>query len=109
MSENCDAMFKTYLISYDINSYSRRIYQLYNVIKSCSLDEKWVQCINNIWIIRANCDANIIYEKMKEVLDNNDCFIIVEITSNVEGWLDTKVWDYLSEEIFNKNIIASDA
>ena len=103
-----DVKLKVYLISYEISRYSKKIYQLYRIIKECSINEKWVQCINNIWKIKSNLDINTIYEKIKDVLDNSDCFIIIEVTDNAEGWLDTKVWEYLNSDIFEKNIIASE-
>ena len=37
-------------------------------------------------------DIDNIYEKLKETLDSSDCFVIIEITKNCDGWLDTNIW-----------------
>lgn len=93
---------KVYLISYEISRYSKKIYKLYKVIKECTCEENWVQCFNNLWIIKSNMDVNMIYEKLKETLDSSDCFIVIEITKNCDGWLDTNIWEYLNNNIFRE-------
>ncbi|MDD2481031.1 MAG: hypothetical protein WCY24_06100 [Lutispora sp.] len=93
---------KAYLISYDISRNSKKVYSLYKVIKGCSHEDYWVQCFNNLWIIKSKFDSNTIYERIKEVLDSNDCFLVVEITQNCDGWLDTNIWDYIGNNIFRQ-------
>lgn len=91
---------KVYLIAYDIARTSKSIYNLHKTIKDCSYEDNWVQCFNNLWIIKSEYDIGKIYESIKEVLNNNDCFIVVEITQNCDGWLETNLWDYLNNNIF---------
>ncbi len=97
-----------YLISYEMNIYGKKLYKLYNAIKNCTYDERWVQCLNNVWIIKTELHINTVYEKIKEILENNDCFLIVEVTGNCEGWLDDKIWGYLNREVFGKDNGASE-
>ncbi len=108
MKTKCNAKFSVFLISYEMNIYGKKLYQLYNAIKDCTYDERWVQCLNNVWIIKTELDINTVYEKIKEILENNDCFIIVEVISNCEGWLDDKIWEYLNCEVFGKENGASE-
>ena len=91
---------KAYLISYDISRNSKKIYNLYKVIKECSYEDNWVQCFNSLWIIKSNFDSNTIYGLIKEVLDSSDCFLVAEITQNCDGWLETNIWDYIGSNIF---------
>lgn len=91
---------KAYLISYDISRNSKKIYSLYRVIKECSYQDNWVQCFNNLWIIKSDRDCSTIYEQIREVLESNDCFLVAEITQNCDGWLETNIWDYLGNSIF---------
>lgn len=94
---------KMYLISYELSKYSKKIYQLYKTIKECALEDNWAQCFNNLWIIKSDMDINIIYEKLKETLYGNDCFIVIEVTKNCDGWMDTRIWEYLNSKIFIKD------
>ncbi len=94
---------KAYLVSYEISRYSKKIYQLYMIIKECAFEENWIQCFNNLWIIKSELNINNIYEKLKEILDDSDCFIIIEITQNCDGWLNTNIWEYLNNSIFQEN------
>jgi hypothetical protein len=90
----------SFLISYDINKNSKNIYNLHKIIKDCSYDDHWVQCFDNLWIIKSEHDLSKIYELIKDVLDANDCFLVVEITHNCDGWLETNIWDYINNNIF---------
>lgn len=108
MDMECESKLNVFLISYEMNIYGNKLYQLYNAIKGCSFKEKWVQCLNNVWIIKTELNVNDVYEKIKEVLGGMDCFIIIEIIDNYEGWVDDKIWEYLNVEIFEKNISASE-
>jgi len=91
---------KSVLISYDMNNNNRNIYNLHKIIKECSHDDHWVQCFDNLWIIKTEHDISKIYESIKEVLGPNDCFFVVEITNNCDGWLETNIWDYINTNIF---------
>lgn len=93
---------KSYLISYDINRNSKNIYSLHKIIKDCSYEDTWVQCFHNLWIIKSEHDISKIYDSIKDVLDANDCFLVVEITQNCDGWLETNIWDYINNNIFIK-------
>lgn len=97
-----------FLISYEMNIYGNKLYQIYNAIKSCSYEEKWLQCLNNVWIIKTKLSINSVYERIKEVLGGIDCFIIIEIVDNYDGWVDDKIWEYLNTEIFEKIFSASE-
>lgn len=92
---------KVYLVSYEISRHSKKIYRLYKTIKECAFEENWVQCLNNMWIIKSDADINNIYEKLKETLDDSDFFVIAEITKNCDGWLDTNIWEYLNNNILS--------
>jgi len=91
---------KSYLITYDIARNSKSVYNLHKIIKESSYEDNWVQCFNNLWIIKSEHDIGKIYESIKEVTGPNDCFLIVEITQNCDGWLETNLWDYLNNNIF---------
>lgn len=97
---------KAYLISYDISRNSKKTYSLYKVIKDCTDQDSWVQCFNNLWIIKSSQDISTIYESIKEVLDSYDCFLVVEITNNCDGWLETNIWDYIGNNIFHRDKIS---
>lgn len=91
---------KVYLISYELTVYSRRMNQLHSVIKDCAYKDKWVQCFNNLWIIRTEMSKDEIYDKLKAVFCDSNCFIIIGVTPDCDGWIDTSLWDYLNNKIF---------
>lgn len=86
-----------YAISYDLNKVGQNYEALYEAIKSASYNNTWMHYLESTWIIKSYLSAEKIYEIIKPVVDDNDSFIIMEITKNYFGWLPKEAWEYLSK------------
>ena len=42
-----------------------------------------------------------INDKIHQYLDKNDTLFVVEVTSNYQGWINKKDWDFVNKEIFS--------
>lgn len=93
-------MKKQYLITYDLNSKGQDYDNVIKAIKDAS-DGCWATYWKSSFLIRSNhSTANEIFETIKPYLDPNDRLIIMEVTSNYQGWLNEKQWEYVNNTIF---------
>lgn len=82
-----------YLVSYDLNTPGKDYEKLYNVLKSA---EGWWHYLESTWILRTSQSLSSWSDKIMNTIDENDSFIIVDITkSDRNGWLDKKAWEWL--------------
>lgn len=84
---------KTYLISYDlIKPESSPDYaRLISMIKS---SKYWAKPLESVWLIKTGLSSNEVALKLKEVVDSNDKFLVIEITND---WTSLN----LSQEVIN--------
>lgn len=73
-----------YLISYDLNKPGKDYSKLYDKLKTF----KYCHPLESTWIIQTNKSVNDLYDIIKGTVDDNDYFIIVDITGKSKhGWL----------------------
>lgn len=92
---------KSYLITYDLKKSGQNYNALYDAIKSASYNDTWMHYLDSTWIIKSNLSVQQVSDKIKQAVDDNDSFIVIEVVKNYQGWLPTEAWDYLTNNIFN--------
>lgn len=92
---------KAYLITYDLKKRGQDYKSLYDAIKSASFDDTWCHYLDSTWIIKSNLSVQQVSDKIKQAVDDNDNFIVIEVVKNYHGWLPREAWDYLSNQIFS--------
>lgn len=92
---------KAYLITYDLKKSGQNYNALYDAIKSASYNDTWMHYLDSTWIIKSNLSVQQVSDKIKQAVDDNDSFIVIEVVKNYQGWLPTEAWDYLTNNIFN--------
>lgn len=86
-----------YIISYDLNKSGQDYNRLYNAIKSCSTS--WCHYLDSTWLIDSSYSTSTIQETIRKCTDNNDLFVIMEVTRNYSGWLPQKAWDWIHQHL----------
>ena len=84
------------LITYDLNKPGKDYDSLYLVIKSTS--KAWWHYLDSTWLVATQEDVGYWQRKIREVVDQNDHFLVVEITKMPrQGWLPQKAWDWIKK------------
>jgi hypothetical protein len=85
-----------YLITYDLKKPGRDYSSLHETIKSAT---SWWHYLDSTWIIYSKLTVDEWSEKIRQVIDINDRFIIVDITHRPrQGWLDKDAWKWIREK-----------
>ena len=88
-------------ITYDLNSERQNYEDVIKTIKDCAVDGKWYSCWRSSYLIKTDMKVDEINDKIHQYLDKNDTLFVVEVTSNYQGWINKKDWDFVNKEIFS--------
>jgi hypothetical protein len=89
-----------YFITYDLNKAGKNYEGVYQAIKDASTGA-WCHFWESSWLIRSNLiTADIVFDRIRPYLDNDDRCLVVEVKSNRQGWLEQDQWDYINKNIF---------
>ena len=83
------------LVSYDLKTPNKNYEDLYTTLKTA---DTWWHYLESTWLLyTANPDGvNEWQKKIKNIIDDNDNFIVVDITKQSRnGWLPKKAWDWI--------------
>lgn len=84
-----------YLISYDLKAPNRNYDDLYAILKTA---ESWWHYLESTWLIYTSDGIEAWQMRIKSAIDNNDSFIIVDVTKQpCNGWLPKKAWEWIRE------------
>ncbi len=85
-----------YLITYDLKSPGKDYNTLYDTIKTAPY---WWHHLESTWIIQTEQSVTYWSEKIRNVIDQNDLFLIVDITEQPrQGWLKKTAWEWIREK-----------
>ncbi|EMJ87265.1 hypothetical protein [Leptospira meyeri] len=82
-----------YLVSYDLNTPGKDYDKLYSELKK---GKSWWHYLDSTWIISTDESVNTWHKRIKNAIDSNDNYIIVNITGqDRNGWLEEKAWEWI--------------
>lgn len=83
------------LISYDLNGHERpeAYEQVSHMIKAKATSFR--KPLYSQWLVDTSDSIQNWHERMKEITDNNDYWLITQLTSKRQGWLPKDVWDWI--------------
>ena len=89
------------LISYDLNKHERpsAYAAVEKIIKDTVGQTNYIKALYSQWLVDSTISASTWSEKMKSVTDKDDMWLIVPITGNHSGWLNTNVVDWLNSRV----------
>lgn len=93
-------MNKAYIISYHIKSDPTNYLPLFEHIKN---NYSWWHYLDNTWIIISKDTAKVIYDKLSPFLDADINILIFELGKDRQGWLPKKAWNWIKENVGDKN------
>ena len=83
------------LVSYDLKVPGRDYAKLYETLKAAP---GWWHYLESTWLLSTTDSVTTWTERIRAVMDENDIFIIVDITGRTNnGWLPKKAWDWINE------------
>ena len=100
MIEGSDDM-TAYLIIYSCRGHANKFKTVDAAIKECAWDDRWMYHLNNTWILKSEMTSDEIGHKLNHLTNDNDDFLVIEITNNYAGWLPQQALDFLSTYIFD--------
>ena len=84
-----------YSISYDLSQPGRNYDDLYETIKSTP---GWARPMESYWFISTSESVAVWYERLRQVIDENDSIFVVDITGQSrQGWMSEDVWEWLKK------------
>jgi hypothetical protein len=85
-----------YAINYDLKKPGRDYADLYTAIKSCGA---WWHYLESTWLVDTNLNANGIWNKVKDAIDNSDRMLIIGVTADNSGWLPKEAWEWINTRL----------
>ncbi len=95
-------MIKKYIITYDLNKPGQDYTTLINEIKKYD----FIKVMESTWFVKSIKSADEISNSLKRFIDNNDRLFVSEITSNCQGWLDKRVWEWLNKSAYEEQLLS---
>ena len=90
-----------YSVSYDLNKEGQNYKDLIAEIKSFN---GYCKVMDSYWFVSSNNDAQIVYSKLAKHIDKNDRLLVMQTSSNRQGWLDKDVWEWFKKHEI-KNVV----
>ncbi|MBQ3529563.1 MAG: hypothetical protein IJA47_03615 [Oscillospiraceae bacterium] len=88
-----------YIVTYDLNNPGQNYENVIQAIKDASTGV-WCTFWKSSFLIKSNYQtAQEVFDRIKPHLDKNDRCLVIECTSNMQGWLSNSEWDYIKDNI----------
>lgn len=85
------------LLSYDLNGHERP--SAYEDVKELIVQHSISYCrpLNSQWLIETDETLSTWQDRVKQVADSNDRWLIMEVSRRRTGWLAKSAWAWLNE------------
>ena len=87
---------KAYSITYDLSAPNRDYSGLYEEIKELG---SWWHYLESTWIVVTDKTAKEIWKDLASSIDKDDRLLIIELRNNMHGWMPTKAWDWINDNV----------
>ena len=81
-----------YLVTYDLNKSGQNYDGLISAIKKYP----YCKALYSAWFIKSSSSADSISADLSKHIDSNDNLLVLEVTSNRQGYLNKDAWAFLS-------------
>ena len=85
------------LVTYDLNKPGQDYSDLYEAIKAISSD--YLHQLTSVWLLDTNSSPQMVCEKLRPWIDDNDELFVVRITSDYFGYLSQSAINWLKNRI----------
>ncbi|UIZ97049.1 hypothetical protein [Acinetobacter johnsonii] len=83
-----------YSVSYDLNKDGQNYKDLIAEIKSFN---GYCKVMDSYWFVCSKGNASTVSERLKKHMDNNDSLLVMETSTNRQGWLNKDIWEWLKQ------------
>ncbi|MDC4817776.1 hypothetical protein QDT73_16230 [Acinetobacter baumannii] len=83
-----------YSVSYDLNKEGQNYENLIAEIKNFN---GYCKVMKSYWFVCSNDSAESVSNRLRQHIDNNDYLLVMEISTNRQGWLNKDVWAWLKQ------------
>lgn len=87
-----------YSVSYDLNKEGQNYKDLIAEIKSFN---GYCKVMDSYWFVYSNGSASAVSARLKKHMDKNDSLLVMETSTNLQGWLNKNIWDWLKQHQTN--------
>ncbi|MFW1746108.1 hypothetical protein ACG9XW_07780 [Acinetobacter guillouiae] len=81
-----------YSVSYDLNKEGQNYTALITEIKSFN---GYCKVMQSYWFICSNDSIQAVSDKLIRHIDTNDFLLVMEVSTNRQGWLNKSIWQWL--------------
>ena len=60
----------------------------------------WCHYLAATWLVNTTSTPQAIATALKPLMEGNDFLLVVEITSNYQGWLPKEAWDWINSRMY---------
>jgi hypothetical protein len=85
-----------YEVAYDLNKQGQ---DYSGLIKELKDSPTWARPSKSTWLIKTHESAKEVHERLAPYLDASDRILVIEVTANYSGYLDTQVWEWVTENL----------
>lgn len=90
-----------YMITYDLNKQGKDYDNLIQAIKDASTGA-WCSYWKSSYLIKSNLSsAEKVFDKISPYIDSDDRVLVIEVTKNYWGWLESQQWEYIQKSILD--------
>ncbi|WP_278493424.1 hypothetical protein [Acinetobacter gyllenbergii] len=83
-----------YSVSYDLNKEGQNYKDVIAEIKKFN---GYCKVMDSYWFVCSDADATGVSERLRKHMDNNDNLLVMETSTNRQGWLNKDVWTWLKQ------------
>lgn len=87
-----------FCVSYDLNKSGHNYTKLYEELK---ISPGYWHYLDSTWLIFTTETANQLSERIRKNLDDNNHFLVIKVVRHYAGWLPTKAWEWIDQQITN--------
>ncbi|QEA34507.1 hypothetical protein [Weissella soli] len=90
-------MSKPFFISYDLHEPGQKYEDVRDTIKS--FGGAYIKILESTWLVRNNLTPQQMSDKLANVVDPNDEFLVCELTNSYQGHLKKSDWEFIRKNI----------
>lgn len=91
-----------YLITYDLNKPGQNYEELYKAVKALG---GWWHYLDSTWLVDTTLSAQQVSDRLVAHIDKNDRLLVIRVTSDYQGWLTNKAWEWINQHIRTQTLI----
>ncbi|HBO17141.1 MAG: hypothetical protein UR69_C0002G0204 [Candidatus Moranbacteria bacterium GW2011_GWE2_35_2-] len=82
------------LVSYDLKAPGKNYAKLYESLKN-RISTDYIKPLESVWLFKTTKSTSEISAILRSEIDQNDSLLVIQVTTNKDGWLNKEYWDWI--------------